>query len=270
MSTIFGFIGTGNMGGAIAQAVVKTLPPTQVLLTDKNTAAAEQLAQTLGCVATALTQVVATCDYIFLGVKPHIFPHVLADIAPLLQERSTPPVLISMAAGVKLCQIEAHLPLPCPLIRIMPNTPVALGCGMILYAHNALTSQAQVLGFQEALAQAGKLLALEESLIDAGSAVSGCGPAFVYLFIDALADGGVAAGLSRADALHLATQTVMGAAQMVAEGNKHPEQLKNEVCSPGGSTIQGVRRLEQGAFRATCMDAVLDAFAKTVDLGRQS
>ena len=123
--------------------------------------------------------------------------------------------------------------------------------------------------FLELLAQSGRLVHLSESFIDAGTAISGCGPAFAYLLIDAMADGGVACGLPRADALQLAAQTLFGSAQMVMETGKHPEQLKNEVCSPGGSTIQGVRTLEQRSVRAAMMDAVIAACEKSAALGKE-
>ena len=126
-----------------------------------------------------------------------------------------------------------------PVIRIMPNTPVAVGQGVVLYHASENVSQAQVEGFLQLMGKAGGLYPLEESLMDVGAAVSGCGPAYAYLVLDAMADGGVACGLARGDAVKFAAQTLLGAAQMVLETGKHPDQLKNEVCSPGGSTIQG-------------------------------
>jgi pyrroline-5-carboxylate reductase len=175
-----------------------------------------------------------------------------------------------MAAGLTLCQLEEMVDDSFPIIRIMPNTPVSEGAGVILYVQNQAVSNEQLSLFTSIMAGAGNLYPLDETLMDAGSAVSGCGPAFAYLFIDALADGGVACGLSRTDAQNFAAQTVLGAALMVLSTGKHPEELKNNVCSPGGSTIQGVRTLEQRALRATCMDAVISAFEKTKELGKES
>jgi pyrroline-5-carboxylate reductase len=148
----------------------------------------------------------------------------------------------------------------------MPNTPVAVGQGMILYTATADVSSEQMKAFLTMLSAAGRLCAIDEARIDAASAVSGCGPAFVYLFIEALADGGVECGLPRAQALELAAQTALGAAQMVLATGRHPGDLKDAVCSPGGTTIAGVHALEDGAFRATAMGAVNAAYQRTLEL----
>lgn len=268
MSATFGFIGTGNMGSALVKAAVRTLSPTEILLTDHDQAKAEALAQELGCRAASRESVAAESRFLFLGVKPHMMAGLLRDLAPVLQRRSTAPVLVSMAAGLTIPQLEELSGGCCPIIRIMPNTPVSLGSGVILYARSGSVTQEQLGAFLAGMAGAGGLYSLEESLIDAGTAVSGCGPAFTHLFIDALADGGVVCGLSRVDAVNFAAQTVLGAAQMVLSSGKHPEQLKNDVCSPGGSTIQGIRTLEQHGLRAACMEAVIAAFEKNIALGK--
>ena len=150
----------------------------------------------------------------------------------------------------------------------MPNTPVAVREGVVLYETSANVTADMMDGFLNMMSQAGKLFHLEESLMDVGAAVSGCGPAYAYLILDAMADGGVACGLPRPDAVRFAAQTLLGAAQMVLETGKHPDQLKNDVCSPGGSTIQGVRTLEQRAVRAAVMDAVIAACEKNAALGK--
>ncbi len=267
LSPRIGFIGTGNMGAALATTALKTLASKDVLLSDQESSKAQNIAASLGCTAAGSEVIARECDFIFLGVKPNVLPELLHILLPILNTRKSKPALISMAAGVTIAQIEEMTDHSYPILRIMPNTPVSLGAGVILYAGNKLLTQAQLDSFKHCMGKAGSLCPLDESLIDAGSAVSGCGPAFVYLFIDALADGGVAAGLSRKDAQLFAAQTVAGAAQMVMQSGVHPEQLKNEVCSPGGSTIQGVRALEQHAFRSACMEAVLAAFVKTQELG---
>lgn len=268
MSYTFGFIGTGNMGSALAQAARKVLSPDQIVLSDKSLDRAQAVAAHLNCTATDSKTAALESQFLFLGVKPHMMSGVLKDLQPTLSARSTPPVLVSMAAGLTLRQLEEMVDANCPIIRIMPNTPVSEGAGVILYNQNGFVSADQLALFTNVMSAAGHLYPLEEALMDAGSAVSGCGPAFVYLFIDALADGGVACGLSRVDAQNFAAQTVLGAARMVLSTGKHPDELKNNVCSPGGSTIQGVRTLEQRALRAACMDAVIAAFEKTKELGK--
>ncbi len=269
MSFSIGFIGVGNMGGALAKCTTHKVSPDRIVLSDQSLEKAKGLATELGCQAADTQTAARESEYLFLGVKPHIMPIVLRDLTPTIKTREAPPVLVSMAAGLTLQQLEDMAGCSYPIIRIMPNTPVSEGAGVILYVKNRLVSDAQLDAFLSMLSAAGKLYPLEESLMDAGSAVSGCGPAFAYLFMDALADGGVACGLSRPDALQFAAQTVLGAAQMILATGKHPDQLKNEVCSPGGSTIQGVRTLEQRALRAACMDAVISAYEKTKDLGKQ-
>ena len=153
-----------------------------------------------------------------------------------------------------------------PIIRIMPNTPVAVGAGMVLCSAANGVTDAETAQFEAVMSCAGGLDWIPENLIDAGSAVSGCGPAFAYLFIEALADGAVACGLPRAKALEYAARTVQGAAKMVLETGKHPGELKDAVCSPGGTTIAGVHALEAGAFRASAMEAVLAAYERNEEL----
>ena len=153
------------------------------------------------------------------------------------------------------------------ILRIMPNTPCAVGSGMIQFCRGSLATERDAEEFRILMARAGRLDEIPEGLIDAASAVAGCGPAFAYMFVQALADGGVACGLPRAKATEYAAQMLLGSAQMVLSGVSHPEKLKDEVCSPGGSTIAGVQALENGAFRAACMNAVIAAFEKTKQLG---
>lgn len=268
MAYTFGFIGAGNMGSALVKGAIRKLPPDQIIIADRNRDLAQSVADRLHCHAGGNEAAARESRFLFLGVKPHILSPLLHDLRPIFQNRSEAPILVSMAAGVSLTQIEEMAGHAYPVIRIMPNTPVSEGAGVVLCARNHLVTDENFSAFTTALSGVGIVHPIDESLIDAGTAVSGCGPAFTYLFIDALADGGVACGLSRNEALQFAAQTVMGAAQIVLSSGKHPEMLKNEVCSPGGSTIQGVRTLEQRALRASCMDAVIATFDKTVDLGK--
>ncbi len=261
-----GFIGAGNMGGALAAAVAKS--GESLLIADRDTAKAAALAETLGAATADNARVAAESDYIFLGVKPQVLPALLEELKPVLAARKAAPVLVSMAAGFATQRITAGLGAAYPLIRIMPNTPAMVGEGMILYTAVNSTTEAQTAAFCRCMAGAGRLCCLPEGLIDAGCAVSGCGPAYVYLFIEALADGGVECGLPRALAQELAAQTVLGSAKMVLETGSHPGVLKDAVCSPGGTTIAGVHALEQGGFRGTAMEAVLAAYRKTLAMGQ--
>lgn len=268
MKNTFGFIGTGNMGGALAKAAAKALDPKDILLANKTAAKAENLAHELGCQATSVAEVAANCGYIFLGVKPQMMADLLSSIAPVLAARTDDFVLVSMAAGLTMADIQTMAGSAYPVIRIMPNTPVAVGKGVIMYDATENVSQEALDIFLSGMAYGGLLDALPEKLIDAGSAVAGCGPAFAAMFLEALADGGVACGLPRAKALQYAAQMLLGTAVLALETGEHPGKMKDAVCSPGGSTIAGVKALEQGAFRAAAINAVEAAFERNKQLGK--
>ena len=268
MNKRFGFIGTGNMGGALAKAAARALASEDLLVADKFLEKAEALAAELGCKAVAAEEVAASCGFIVLGVKPQMLGDLLTQLKPVLEARTEPFVLVSMAAGVAMADIRRMAGAEYPIIRIMPNTPVSVGQGMVLYDHTDNVSAEAVAAFCETMHFAGRLDPLPEKLIDAGSAVSGCGPAFACLFLEALADGGVACGLPRDKAMEYAAQMLLGTAKLALESGQHPAQLKDAVCSPGGSTIAGVGALEQGGFRAAAMNAVEKAFIRTKELGK--
>ena len=271
MSTYIGFIGCGNMGSALAKAAVKSdmITPGHICLANRTSAKAERLAESLGGAAVGSNKEVAKyCQYIFLGVKPQMMSGVLEEIAPVLKAREDRFVLVTMAAGLTMSSIQEMAGGNYPIIRLMPNTPAAVGKGMILYC-SAKTHLDEMVTFLHIMKEAGKFDELPENLIDAGSAVAGCGPAFAYMFIEALADGGVACGLPRAKALDYAAQMLLGSAEMVLKGGEHPGVLKDAVCSPAGSTIQGVRALEAGGFRGDIFEAVVAAYEKTKELGKK-
>lgn len=263
-NTCFGFIGTGNMGGTLARAAAKTNCG-NIFLSDRDLDKVSALARDIGATVSQNSVIAESCDCIFLGVKPQVLSAVLGEIEPVLSSRAVKPLLISMAAGISLADIENSVK-DCPVIRIMPNTPAVVGEGMILYCANALVSDENLADFRKSMSEAGKLDCIAEPLIDASGSVSGCGPAFAYMFIQSLADGGVKCGMPRDKALLYAAQTLLGAAKTVIETAKHPELLKDEVCSPGGTTIAGVHALESGAFRADVMNAVISSYNRTLEL----
>ncbi len=268
VNTRIGFIGAGNMGGALAKAVCQSVEPKNVYLADKNGERIFELAKKLSCAFSNNNSIAFSCNFIFLGVKPQMMKDMLSEIAPVLKERKEGFTLVSMAAGVKIEKITEMLGFECPVIRIMPNTAVEVGEGMVLYTVNEKVSADAENAFLDFMSEAGKLDKIPENLIDAGSAVSGCGPAFVYMFIEALADGGVKCGLPRSTALKYAEQTLIGAATLAMSTDRHPEELKDAVCSPAGSTIEGCFALEKGGFRAATVDAVRAAFERTKELGK--
>lgn len=268
MSYIFSFIGTGNMGGALARAAVRKLPPETVFLSNRTLEKAQKLAVELGCPCGPVNCAAEDGKYIFLGVKPQMMAGLLTEIAPILAAREDRFILVTMAAGLTMERIAAMAGGDYPVIRIMPNTPCAVGEGIILCDANRLVSQEEMDEFMDAMSEAGILDCLDEKLIDAGSAVAGCGPAFACLMMEALADGGVACGLPRKKALLYAAQMMKGTAALQLASGEHPGAMKDAVCSPGGSTIAGVRVLEERGFRGAAMDAVMAAVEKTKELGK--
>ncbi len=265
---IFGFIGCGNMGGALAAAARKALPGECILLANRTPEKARALAEKLGATVVDNAGAAQRSDYLFLGVKPQMMAGMLAGIREALAAREKPCVLVTMAAGLTIEAVRAMAGVDFPVIRVMPNTPAAIGKGVMLCCADGVTEE-QLGFFTRAMAGVGLLGFIEERLIDAASAVSGCGPAFVAMLIEALADGGVACGLPRADAQRFAAQMLLGTAALALETGAHPGALKDAVCSPGGSTIQGVRALEAGGFRSAAMEAVIAAYEKTRELGRK-
>ena len=260
-----GFIGCGNMGGAFATAIGKN-ESVSVLLADYDKKKIEALQAVIPAEASDAGTIAKTADFIFLGVKPHQVVSVLNGMKAALLENPKA-ILVSMAAGVELATLAFAAPDEQGIIRIMPNTPAALGQGMTVYAKNEYVSAEKEAEFLAVTAPTGRVDALPEGMINAATAIMGCGPAFAYMFVEALADGGVAAGLPRDKATLYAAQMLRGAAEMVLVSGKHPEQLKDEVCSPGGSTIEGVGELDRRGFRGIARDAVTAAYEKNKKLG---
>lgn len=254
------------MGGALARAVCRRIPSDQVFLSNRTPEKAKQLADALDCRVTDNDAIAECADFIFLGVKPQYMEGMLADIAPLLEKRESRFILVSMAAGLTISRIQELAGKAYPTIRIMPNTPSAIGEGVVFYDCSEGVKKTDEKAFLDGLAGAGRLIPLADHLMDAGSAVAGCGPAFADMFIEALADGGVACGLPRAMALEAAAQMLVGAGKLMLETGKHPGQLKDEVCSPGGATIQGIRTLEEAGLRGAVMDAVIAAYDKSREM----
>ena len=265
-----GFIGLGNMGGSLARLVAQEERfRSELLLANRSRNKAEKIAAELGGQPVSNAEIFAQAEVIFLGIKPAQFADLLAEYQEILEKRDSL-LLVSMAAGLPLESLERLTPSHHRWIRMMPNTPVAVGEGVISYALSQPANQVDEDLLRELLSSAGLLVKLEEKQLDAATALAGCGPAFVYLFIEALADAGVRAGLSRDISLELANQTLLGAAKLSQVSGQHPAQLKDQVCSPGGSTITGVASLEENAFRGTVMDAVQVAYKRTQELGKKS
>jgi pyrroline-5-carboxylate reductase len=263
-----GFLGAGKMATALASGFVKTgqLEPQNLIASDPFPQALKAFGdQTGGQTTDKNTDVARDADFIFLAVKPDKVADALQSIHAYWRESHC---LISIVAGVKLDQLSEHLPARARIIRVMPNTPALVGSSASAFALGEFATQTDAANTATLLNSVGIAEEVTEKLLDAVTGLSGSGPAFVYQFIEALSDGGVASGLPRELATKLAAQTVAGAAKMVLETGIHPGQLKDMVTSPGGTTIDGVHELEKGGLRATTMNAVRAAAAKARKLGR--
>ena len=259
---LLGFIGVGNMGGALARAAATHTAPEQIVLANRSREKAVSLAGELNCAQADAETVAAQAKYIFLGVKPKDMAKCLSAIAPTLQTRQDRFVLVSMAAGLDTGDIQAMAGAAYPVIRLCPNTPVAIGKGLVAWcAKDTAPEDAREL--LAAMAGAGFWDECPEYLMDVASVIGGCTPAFTAMFVEALSDGAVACGMPRAKALAYAAQAVEGAAALAQQDGRHPGTLKDAVCSPGGSTIRGVLALEDGAFRSTAAQAVIAAVERT-------
>lgn len=259
-----GFIGCGNMGGTLAAVAGKS--GAEVLTADHNPAKLEALAAQ-GCVTSDAATIAAECGMIFLGVKPQVMRKAAAEIRDILAARDGHFVVVSMAAGIPAADVSDMLG-GAPVLRIMPNTPAAVGEGVILYCPGAGVTPADEANFCALMAPAGACVRLEESKIDMGSAITGCGPAFVCLLVEAMTDAGVRCGLPRDKAELFALQTFAGTAKLALETGRDPAALRAAVCSPGGSTIEGVAALEKCGARSAVMEAVAAAYKRTVELGK--
>ena len=258
-----GFIGCGNMGGALVKAAAKAGFSKDIYICDNFAEKTEALSKELGVNVSDSKSIAAECDYVFMGVKPQVIDKAFAEISDILAER-TDCVLVSMAAGVAIEKLKS-MSKAGKIIRIMPNMPVSVGEGVVL-ASGENVSNKNIEDFNSIMKCAGIVDWIDEKLIDAGCAVSGCGPAFVYMFIESLADAAVRCGIPRSKATLYASQTLLGSAKLQLTTGRHPEELKDAVCSPGGTTIAGVAALESGGFRAAVEDAVSAAYKRTLEL----
>lgn len=265
----FGFIGVGNMGGALAGAVCKKVGGENVCVSDYSAEKAEAFAKSFGCRAVDNGEIASHAKFIFLGVKPQVLPSVAESLRVTLAARKEPFVLVTMAAGVSIASLEAMLDMRAPVIRIMPNTPVAVGEGMILYTANDAVSQEDIREFVGALSLAGKTDYINEEDIDAASVISGCGPAFMYMFLEAMQETGIRLGLNGEKARLYAEQTMRGAATLAMTSQESLEALRIRVCSPGGSTIEGVKKFQSLGLSDTVSEALNASYRRTLELGKK-
>lgn len=266
-----GFIGGGQMCEAILAGALKNggLDPSKVTVTDISGDRLAYMAERYG-VNTALNdgansgavKLASACDILLLAVKPQFVRALLPDLA---KNAARVQLVISIMGGVPLATLEEYFD-KTPLVRVMPNTPMQVGKGVAGMATGKNAGEESLAIARALFEMVGAVHVLPEKMIDPLTALSGCGPAYAYLFIEALADGAVEKGLPRATALQLAAQCLSGAAEMVLQTGLHPAQLKDNVTSPGGGTIAGVHALESGGFRGTVMNAVTQSCERMEEL----
>ncbi len=261
-------LGAGMMGGALARGLVgcDAMVAVNIRLFDTHGAKAVALAESLGegaRAAMSAVEAIAGADIVLLAVKPLMVADVLSDISPALRPGQ---LVLSIAAGIRLATIEGLLPEGTPVIRTMPNTPCLVGQGATAISRGRHATDAHLSLAQSLFAAVGLSVVVPERLLDAVTGLSGSGPAYVYLMIEALADGGVKEGLTRDTARLLAAQTVSGAAQMVLSSDEHPAQLKDNVTTPGGTTIAALHVLERAGIRTALIDAVEAAARRSREL----
>ncbi len=264
-----GVIGCGVMGTALLSGIIHSnlVNRTDIMVWDVLPQRTEDIMRQYRVTAAAdMKELLDLPRMVFLAVKPVDMPEVLENLRDLLKEEH---IVISVAAGISIDQIIKAIGSEQKVIRLMPNTPCLIGRGMTVVSPGSNVVETElnfVIKLMEAL---GKVVILEEKLMDAATGLSGSGPAYVFMFLEALADGGVKMGIPREEALLLAAQTVSGAAEMVLQSGEHPSVLRDRVASPGGTTIAGIYALEKKSFRGTIIKAVESATKRAEELGKE-
>jgi pyrroline-5-carboxylate reductase len=264
-----GFLGSGNMAAALVGGLVhgKVLPSGRILASDVKVERLEQLRAEFGIRTTVDNhELLRESDVVVLAVKPQVIDRVLTEVGGDVRADQ---LVVSVAAGVPLEALEARLPKGSRVVRAMPNTPATVQAGATAVSGGTHASADDLRVARELFEAVGRVVVLDEALLDAVTGLSGSGPAYVMLIIEALADGGVKVGLHRDTALLLAAQTVFGSAKLLLETGEHPGRLKDMVTSPGGTAIAGLHTLESGALRKTLIDAVEVASKRAAELGAE-
>ena len=263
MSNSVGIVGIGAMGNALLKGLLAVLPPERLMIADAVPEKLQKAQDIYKVQAAETTKIAADCNVIFLAVKPQDMRPLLREMAPFLHGCR---LLVSVAAGITLAEIARHLPAQVGVIRVMPNTPCLIGEGVLAVSAGDNVAENELQKVVSWLEKLGMVRVVPETVLDAITGLSGSGPAYVFLFIEALADGGVLAGLPRPLAQELAVQTVLGAAKLARETGSHPAVLREMVTSPGGTTASGLFELEKGALRSVVQKAIKAACARAKEL----
>jgi pyrroline-5-carboxylate reductase len=264
-----GFLGAGNMAEALVKGLLRAgvAAPQEILCTDRRRDRLDELAQRYGVRTSTDNRAAAQeASVVVLSVKPQVMNKLLAEIAPALDATK---LVVSIAAGVPLAAIERQVGHGVRLVRTMPNTPALVGAGATAISAGEHATEADMAQARALFDAVGRTVVVDESLLDAVTGLSGSGPAYVFLVIEALSDAGVKVGLDRRTSQDLAAQTVLGSAKLLIETGEHPGRLKDQVTSPGGTAIAGLHTLEAGGLRTTLMNAVEAATRRSHELGRR-
>ena len=263
------FLGSGNMAGALVKGLLAAgaASPAEIFCTDTRKERLEELQRRHGVrIGQDNAEAAAWADVVVLSTKPQVFDRLLPDVAAGVRSST---LVISIAAGVPVAAIEARLPPATRVVRTMPNTPCLVDAGATAIAAGSYASADDVELARRLFASVGVTVVLDEYLLDAVTGLSGSGPAYIFLIIEALSDAGVKMGLHRDSALLLSAQTVLGSAKLLLETGEHPGRLKDMVTSPGGTAIAGLHTLEAGGLRTTLINAVETATARAKQLGEE-
>ncbi len=263
------FLGAGNMAEALVKGLLRAgvAAPAEILCTDRRAERGPELAKAYGVRFTQDNAAAAReASIVVLSVKPQVMNRLLDEIGPVLD---TSKLVISIAAGVPIAAIERKVGHGVRIVRVMPNTPALVGAGATALSPGEHATEADLQQARALFEAVGKAVIVDEPLLDAVTGLSGSGPAYIFLIIEALSDAGVKVGLARAQSQELAAQTVLGSAKLLIETGEHPGRLKDQVTSPGGTAIAGLHTLEAGGLRTTLMNAVEAATRRSHELGRK-
>ncbi|MBC1418707.1 pyrroline-5-carboxylate reductase [Listeria fleischmannii] len=263
-----GFIGVGNMSSAIIRGLVKETDAADIFIYNRTVTKAEALAKETGVmVKQTAAELIRAVDIVVLAVKPYVFELILPDLKEVLSEHK--PLVVSIAAGLDLRTLASLAGSDLKIMRVMPNVNATIGESMTGVCGNELTTTEDEKAVETIFSAVGEVAFIEEKNFSAFTAIAGSSPAFIYIFIDALARAGVKAGLQRKEALRVASQAVVGSSKMILESERHPYDLVDQVCSPGGTTIAGVSSLMDDAFVAAVMHSVSATIAREKELSQE-
>ena len=262
----YGFIGCGHMGSELARIVAKS--GEKIALANRTLSKAEALAKETGGKVLSSAEICESAKYIYIGVRPQDLNTLSEEIKGVLASRKDRFIIVTMLAGKTIKQVKEALGVDAPIIKIMPNTPIKVGAGVILYSKDDKITEAEEEFFKTSLSASGEIIEIDEKLMNAGGVVSGSGPAYVYKFLLAFAKAGEALGFDAETSMKLVCETAVGSAKMVLESGKSAETLCGEVCSKGGSTEQGVFKIDASDLDEIFDSACKASYNRTLEMGK--